>query len=174
MHHTYWCDAIMLCHASGFYGSSFKAGRGVTQGRPLFVKLFNILVDAVAHELFRQLRDDGDYEDDEIEELSTTFFTIFYVNDVYFALRDAAFLQLSLDILGGLFKRVGLQTNTKKTQAMICTPGKIQVQLPVESYRRMQCERVLAAEWNSHSVECGTCGRRPLDAICQMSMTFTR
>jgi hypothetical protein len=30
----YWCDAIMVCWAAGYYGQAFKAGRGVTQGGP--------------------------------------------------------------------------------------------------------------------------------------------
>ena len=47
---TYWRDAIMVCRASGNYGTPFKAGRGVTQGGPLSAKLFNILVDAVTRE----------------------------------------------------------------------------------------------------------------------------
>ena len=109
---TYWRDAIMVCRTSGFYGLAFKAGRGVTQGRLLSAKLFNILVNAVAHKWFRQLRDDGDYAEGEIKELSATFFAIFYVDDAYLASWDAAFLQRSLDILVGLFECVGLQTNT--------------------------------------------------------------
>jgi hypothetical protein len=48
--HGYWRDAIMVCWAAGNYGTAFKAGRGVTQGRPLSAKLFNILVDAVVWE----------------------------------------------------------------------------------------------------------------------------
>jgi hypothetical protein len=47
---TYWRDAIMVCRGSGYYGTPFKAGHGVTQGRPLSAKLFNILVDAVIRE----------------------------------------------------------------------------------------------------------------------------
>jgi hypothetical protein len=49
---TYWRDAIMVCRGSGYYGTPFKAGRGVTQGGPLSAKLFNILVDAVVREWF--------------------------------------------------------------------------------------------------------------------------
>jgi hypothetical protein len=45
---THWCNAIMVCCASGNYGTLFKAGRGVTQGGSLSAKLFNILVDAAA------------------------------------------------------------------------------------------------------------------------------
>ena len=86
-----------------------------------------------------------------------TFFAIFYVYDL--ASRDAEFLQRALDIIIGLFERVGLQTNTKKTQTMICTPGRIRTQLLFESYRRMQRGQVTAAEWNTHQVECCQCGK---------------
>jgi hypothetical protein len=48
--HGYWPDAIMVCWGAGNYGMAFKAGRDVTQGRPLSAKLFNILVDAVVWE----------------------------------------------------------------------------------------------------------------------------
>jgi hypothetical protein len=93
----------MVCRASGNYGQPFKAGRRVTQGGPLSAKLFNILVDAVAREWFRQLGEDSDYEESELDDLMSTFFAIFYVDDAYLASWDAEFLQRMLDILVGLF-----------------------------------------------------------------------
>jgi hypothetical protein len=62
----YWRDAIMVCRGSGYYGTPFKAGRGVTQGRPLSAKLFNILVDAVVREWFWKLQESGEYKEDEL------------------------------------------------------------------------------------------------------------
>jgi hypothetical protein len=35
----------------------FQAGRGITQGGPLSAKLFNVIVDAVAWEWLRELRE---------------------------------------------------------------------------------------------------------------------
>ena len=61
-------------------------------------------------------------------------FAIFYVDDGYIASNNAEFLQEALNILVKTFTRVGLAMNTKKTQAMVCTPGKIRVQLPSDSY----------------------------------------
>ena len=156
---NYWRDAIMVCRAMGNYGQPFKAGRGVTQGGPLSAKLFNILVDAVVRELFRLLREEGDYEEAELEELMATFFAIFYIDNAYLASRDAEFLQRALDIITELFERVGLLTNTKMTQTMICTPGCIQLQLQFEPYRRMQHGRVSAAKWNACEVERRQCGK---------------
>ncbi len=91
----------------------------MTQGGPLSAKLFNILVNAVAREWFQELREGRDYEEWS-DELMSTFFAIFYVNDAYLALRDAEFLQCTLDLLSSLlFERVGLETNVSKTQTMI-------------------------------------------------------
>jgi hypothetical protein len=149
----------MVCRGSGYYGTPFKVGRGVTQGGPLSAKLFNILVDAVVREWFWQLQESGEYKEDELFGMMAAFFAIFYVDDACLASWDAGFLQHALDILVDLFKRVGLQTNTSKTLTMICTPGRIRTQLLTESYRRMQRRRVMALEWNSHDVECRQCGK---------------
>ena len=102
------------------------------------------------------------YKEAESNELLATFFAIFYVNDAYFASRDAEFFQRVLDIVVGLFAWVGLQTNTTKTQAMICIPGRIRTQLPVKSYRQMHCGQVTAAEWNARPVECRQWGKTML------------
>jgi hypothetical protein len=131
----------------------------VTQGGPLSAKLFNILVDAIVQEWIRQLREDRDHKEEELAEFMATFFAIFYVNDVYLASWDAGFLQHALTLLVNLFDHVGLQTNTLKTQTMICTPGWIRTQLSTESYSRMQWGRVNASKWNSCDVKCHQCGK---------------
>jgi len=149
----------MVCRALGNYGTPFKAGRDVTQGGPLSTKLFNIMVDAVAHEWFRELREGGDYEEWELDELMSTFFAIFYVDNSYLASRDAEFLQRVLELLLSLFARVGLETNVSKTQMMICTPGRIRTQLPADLNRHLQRGRVTAAEWTTRDVKCLKCGK---------------
>jgi hypothetical protein len=88
----YWCNAIMVCRAAGYYGQAFKAGRGVTQGGTLSPKLFNIVVDAVVWEWMQQLQQEGDYNGEQVAEFVAPFFTIFYVDDVYLASRDSGFL----------------------------------------------------------------------------------
>jgi hypothetical protein len=132
---NFWRNAVLVCRASGNYSTLFQAGRGVTQGRPLSAKLFNILVDAVAREWMWILWDESELEEEAIKKLMATFFTIFYVDDAYLASRDPEFLQRALDILVNLFVRVGLETNTKKTQTMICMPRRIRTQLLTASYQ---------------------------------------
>jgi hypothetical protein len=92
------------------------------------------MVDAVAREWLRELREGGGYEEWEMDDLMSPFFAIFYVDNAYLASRDPEFLQRALDLLVSLFARVGLETNVSKMQTMICTPGRIRTQLPADSY----------------------------------------
>ncbi len=78
----------------------------------------------------QQLEEEGDYKEEEVAEYMATFFAIFYVDDAFLASQDAGFLQHALTLLVNLFKWVGLQMNTSKTQTMICTLGWIRTQLP--------------------------------------------
>jgi hypothetical protein len=95
----------------------------MTQGSPLSAKLFNILIDTVVREWLCQLHDSGIVDPEELDLLMAAFFAIFYVDDAYLATRDTDFLQVALNSLASLFECVGLETNIKNMQAMICTPG---------------------------------------------------
>ena len=50
---NFWDTAITVCLVKGNYGRPLQAGRGVTQGGPLLLRLFNILVDSVIREWMR-------------------------------------------------------------------------------------------------------------------------
>ena len=157
--HNFWHNAMLVCRASRNYGTPFQTGHSVTQGKPLSAKLFNILVDPFVREWMRILRDESELEEEAIELIMATFFAIFYVDDMYLASRDPEFLQQALDVLVNLFARVGLETNVKKTQTMICTPGRIRTQLPTASYQRMRRGLVMAEEWDSWKVQCWQCSK---------------
>jgi hypothetical protein len=148
--------ATNVCRALGNYGAPYKAGRGVTQGGLLLAKLFNIMVDAVVREWMQLLQD---MEGEELDEMMETLFAIFYVDDTYIASRDPVFLQRAIDGLIRTFERVGLETNTKKMQAMTCTPGTIRLQLPTKSYQWMCIGRTPAANWDARTVTCRGCGK---------------
>ena len=98
-----------------------------------------------------------DLEGGELEEIMETLFAIFYVDDAYIVARDSVFLQHAIDGLVTTLERVGLETNTKKTQAITCTPGKIWLKHPADSYRRMRTRRTPAANWDARTVTCREC-----------------
>ncbi len=108
----------------------------MTQGGLLSAKLFNILVDAVVREWLCQLHDGVIVDPEELDLLMVAFFAIFFVDNAYLAARDPDFLQVALSSLVSLFEYVGLETNVKKTQTMICTPSQITTQLLTNSYHR--------------------------------------
>ena len=119
-------------------------------------KLFNIIVDAVVREWLRIMRKMLNDSDGKLVARIEELFAIFYVDDGYIALRDAELLQEALGILVETFKHVGLATNMKKTQAMVCTPGKIRVQLPTDSYQRLREGVTAGEEWKQATV-CHVC-----------------
>jgi hypothetical protein len=146
-------NAVLVCRASGNYGTPFQVGSSMTQGGPLSAKLFNILVDAVAREWVWQSWEKSKLEEEAIQQLMATFFAILYVDDTYLALRDQEFLQQALDILVNLLACLGLETKVKKTQTTFCTPGRIQTQLPTTSYQWMHKGLVTAEKWESRKVK---------------------
>jgi hypothetical protein len=105
----------------------------------------------------QELREGSALEPDKINHLMATFFAIFYVDDAYLASRDPDFLQRALNVILGLLACIGLETNTHKTQAMTCTPGRIHIQLPEDSYARMHGGMTSAGEWESRMVVCHQC-----------------
>jgi hypothetical protein len=58
---------------------------------------------------------------EDLDLLMAAFFAIFYVDDTYLAAGDPNFLQVALNSLVSLVKHIGLETNIKKMQTMICT-----------------------------------------------------
>jgi hypothetical protein len=61
-------------------------------------------------------------------------FAIFYVDNACIATWDPVFLQWAIDHLVSTFEHVGLEINITTTKTMICTPGKIRLQLPADLY----------------------------------------
>ncbi len=155
----FWDEAQMVCRASGNYGVPFKASQGVTHGVPLSSKLFNLLVDAVAQEWMVWLPLGGatGHGEQYLDKLMQGFLAISYVDDTYFASRDPVFLQSALSILVKRFEHVGLETNRLKTQAMVCTPGKIWTQLPAASYHCMRLSFQTSKQWEAHHITCSHC-----------------
>ena len=43
----YWERTTMVAREGSYYGKGFKGARGVTQGDPLSLTIFNVVVDAV-------------------------------------------------------------------------------------------------------------------------------
>ena len=114
----FWALALLVCKAGGYFGTAVKALRGVTQGGPLSPRIFNLMVDAVIREWLRQVLGNR-VAADGIGTQIRLLLAAFYADNGLVQSRDPEFLQFSFDILVGLFERVGLRTNTTKTEAHV-------------------------------------------------------
>ena len=85
--------------------------------------------------------------------------TAFYVDDGVLASRDPTFLQDAFDRLVDLFERVGLRTNTTKTEAMIFLPGKIRNCLSEQAYTQRMEGLGSSRRPTSRRTTCHKCGR---------------
>ena len=74
-------------------------------------------------------------------------------------------LQNSLDRLVALFKEVGLVTNTDKTKAMICIPGKFRTRLLEDVYANSRDGLGYNRQWQKDQVECDHCGLEMTTAV---------
>ena len=101
----YWNKSTMVARAGGYYGTSFKGGRGVTQGNPLSPIIFNVVVDAmVRHWVTLEVREAetrGERGRDGRHQAA-----LFYADDGMVALSDPQWLQWEFTKLVGLFDRV--------------------------------------------------------------------
>jgi len=156
-----WDDASLVCRAQGRNGRVFKAGRGVTQKGPLSPKFFNVMIDAIVREWLRQVvGEEYVLPEVEIDGIVRLFTALFYEDDGYIASTDAELLQRAVDVLTGLFDRVGLKlkTNVSKTKVMTCVDARIRVRQSDEVYYNSRHGFRSAKDWNRRQVECDKCG----------------
>jgi hypothetical protein len=158
IHNLFWDLARNICWAKENYSQPFKASCSVTQGGPLSAKLFNIVINMVVCEWMGLMHKMINDVEGNLAECIEGRFAVFFVDNGFIASCNAEFLQEALDILVKTFKCIGLATNTKKTQAMICTPGRIWVQLLIDSYKRMH-KGVAAGEESRRAVMCHVCNK---------------
>jgi hypothetical protein len=92
----------------------FKTGRGVTQGSPLWAKLFNVMVDAMVRKRFQILREESELEGEELDKMMDALFAIFYIDEVHRAAQDPIFLQWAIDCLVSTFEHVGLRPTSPR------------------------------------------------------------
>ena len=85
--------------------------------------------------------------------------SLFYADDVMVASSDPRWLQGAFSTLIGLFDRVGLQTNFRKTVSMVCRPFQAAgTQLEVSYGQRMTGEGTSYQYWQKGRLQCRECG----------------
>ena len=148
----------MVVRTCGYYRTAFQGYRGVTQGDLLSPTIFNVVVDAVVRHLvtgvtaeaeaWRELRKEGRHQA-----------ALFYADNGMVASSDPGWLQGAFNTLVGLFDRVGLRTNVRKTVGMLFHPCYAAGNLTTEAYgRRFTGVVPTYRDRQQGQVDCGECG----------------
>ena len=105
---------------------AFQSLPGSNVRRTLLTSFFYVMVDAIIREWIHQVGGNDAARSGMGEELQLqNFLSIFYADNGLIQARCPERLQSSFTILVKLFEHVGLRTNTSKTKAMVCVPGRI-------------------------------------------------
>ena len=107
-----------MARAAGYYGTAFRGERVVTQGDPLSPTIFNVVVDAVVRHWVNGIVEAAEAKWETGRE-GRHQSALFYADDGMVVSSDPAWLQGAFTALVGLFDRVGLLTNYRKTVSMV-------------------------------------------------------
>ena len=129
---VYWERMTMVARAGSYYGTGFKGEWGVTQGDPLSPTIFNVVVDAVVRHWLQLATQKAERRGEQGRE-GRHQAALFYADDGMIASSDPRWLQWAFTILVGLFDRVGLNTNQRKTVSMACRPCSAVISITPES-----------------------------------------
>ena len=132
----YWEKTTLVARAGGYYGKGFKGGRGVMQGDPLSPTIFNVVVDAVVRHWVTIVVTEAENRRERGRE-GRHQAALFYADDGMLVLSDPQCLQWAFTQLVGMFDRVGLNTNTRKTVSMTCRPCNTTGNRSKEAYGRL-------------------------------------
>ena len=134
---TYWRCLTMVSIAVGYYRTAFGGERGVTQGDPLYLTIFNVVVDAVVRNWVNGIVEEAEARGETGREGQHQS-AVFYADDGMVVSSDPDCLQGEFNALVAIFDRVGLLTNVRKMVRMVCHPCRAEAgNRTEEAYGRM-------------------------------------
>ena len=107
----------------------------MTQDDPLSPTIFNVVVDAVLRHWVTGIIADMEERGERGKERGHQA-DLFYVDDGMVDSYDSCWIQGVFNTLVGLFDRVGLQKNVRKTVGMVCHPCQAVGNLSEAAYGR--------------------------------------
>jgi hypothetical protein len=122
----FWDAQQTVVIQSGYHSEPFYVERGVAQGDFPFPTIFNMVVDAIVRSWAAEVLEQEYVAICGGQDEWLKVALIFYAYDGVLTSYDAILAQTSSDYLVHLFFRVGLNANTKKSNSMVCLPGRVQ------------------------------------------------
>ena len=111
----------MVAKAGGYYGSDFRGSRGVTKRDLLSTTIFNVVAYAVVRHWVKVTVESAEEKSGRGQE-GRHQNAFFYLDDGMVMSLDPRWLQGAFSTLLGLFDRVGLKKNSRKTFGMVFHP----------------------------------------------------
>ena len=123
----------MVPKAVNFFGHTFNAEIGLTQGDPVSPTIFIIVVDSVVRAVL--LKVCVPQEAQHVFGWAAGEHNIcFYAYDGWISGRNPIWVQTALTAMVRIFERVVLHTNLSKNNSMVCIPGFIWGHQGFEAY----------------------------------------
>ena len=135
---TLWDRQQAVLRQNGFHRPALPATRGTAQGGLVSLTLFNVVVDNFIRTWLSVTVEDQRVAHYRLVETSRQFLGVFYAYDVMVGSRDAEWLQHSMHVLVGLFRRYGLASNVAKSCTMTCQPGSLRSGISEEA-KALKC-----------------------------------
>ena len=167
---SYWYCQKIVPKTGNFIRKEFQMGRGLMQGDPTYLAIFNIVVDAVMQAVL-----DVVYGPQEAQHglgwAAGERNMIFYTDDGRIAGWDHMWVQDEMSVTVAMFHIMGLETNLDNTKAMVCTPGFIWGEWGEKAYkRRATGEGETFLERKRLRVSCTKCGVTATQSYLKQNM----
>ena len=118
-----------------------------------------MVVNNVIRTLMAMTVEDQRVDHDWLGETVGRCLGVFYVNNDMVGSRDPDWLQNTMNVLVGLFRRYGLATNVDKSHTMTCQPSALRAGMPEEAMA-LKCTGVGELYWVrlQKMIPCPECG----------------
>ena len=143
-----WEDDTIVPKQQMFYGTPFKAERGVRQGDIISPTIFNIVIDSIVRDCMHKL--------EEINDKDTTI--QFYADDGLIGGKNYETVQFMMDVITKSCLSFGLEMNEVKTESMIMKAKRKQQNMSEYAYnKRINGIGLSSEEMKKGSTKCSCC-----------------
>ena len=133
----YWVKQKVVPKSSKLFEGPLQTERGVTEGDPVSVRIFNIVADSVVRSVILEV-----YGPQEAHNgfgwAAVEYNILFYVENVLILGRNPIWVQKTLTNMVRMFEMMVLKENFGGTKALVCNPGFIRGQQGTSAYKRRE------------------------------------
>ena len=120
-----WAWKAVVTRQNGHPVHQFRATHGTTKGGMIYLTLYNVVEDNVVWNCLSMTVDDDNVICNRMGHAVVQIVGVLYKDDGLIVFQDTEWLQGSLNVLIGLFHRIGLMANVAKSKIITCHPGTI-------------------------------------------------